>query len=95
MWLTLDVKSKPHVIAAGAAGAEGPAGGGSVAVGAYAGGKAVAGLSLADCVAFSSNTTNGKVRFTTGANFGHLVGRNVTLKLEITTAIVYTIGWAE
>jgi hypothetical protein len=67
--------------------------GGSVAVGAFVGSQPVAGLSLADCVQLSSNTTNGEVRFKTGANFGHLVGETVTLKFEITKAILYTTGW--
>ena len=71
--------------------------GGSVAVGAYAGGSTtpLTGLSLADCAKVSSNVTNGKVIFHAGANFAPQLGQNVTLKLEITAAIVYTIGWID
>ena len=71
--------------------------GGSVAVGAYAGGSTtpLTGLSLADCAKVSSNVTNGKVIFHAGANFARQLGQNVTLKLEITAAIVYTIGWID
>ena len=72
----------------------GGAAGGSVGVGVRAKGRPVAGLSLADCVRVSGNTTNGEVRWKGGANFGRLVGQMVTLELEIASAIVYTIGWA-
>ena len=76
----------------------GAAGAGSVAVGAYkagGSGQPVAGLSLADCLKITTNTTNAKVGFKAGADFAHLLGQNVTLKLEIKEAIVYTIGWSE
>jgi hypothetical protein len=86
--LTLDVLGAP---AAGSASSAG--GGGSVAVGVYAGGQAVSGMSLADCVAISRNSTNSPVRFKDGGNFQHMLGQNVTLRMQITTAIVYTIGW--
>ena len=69
--LTLDVFEARGVRGGGAAGAAG----GSVAVGAYVGGRQVAGLSLADCDARFANTTNGRVSFKSGADFGHLLGR--------------------
>ena len=70
------------------------ANGGSVVVGAYTkNGAVAAGLTQADCAVLSSNATNQKVQFKSGANFGKLIAQNVTLKLTIKTAIVYTIGW--
>ena len=67
-----------------------------MAVGAYAVSSTtpLAGLSLNDCTKISSNTTNGKVQFQ-DADFAHQLGQNVTLKLDITAAVVYTIGWTD
>ena len=72
-------------------------GGGSVGVGAHDSttGKPFPGLALTDCIGVASNITNGAVAFRSGATFQSLVGRNVTLVLDLRSAIVYTIGWAQ
>ena len=69
---------------------------GSVKVGVSTdeGARPVPGLSVADCIAITANATNAEVRFNGGADFGRLIGHNVTLEIVITDAIVYTIGWA-
>ena len=67
------------------------AAGGSVSVGLAGGGAA--GLSVADASPIVANTTDGAMVFHGGKDFRSLVGKQVTLDIEIKDAMLFTVGF--
>jgi hypothetical protein len=69
----------------------GGGGGGSVSVGVV--GTGGDGLRLSDATALTANVTDGAVVFTGAKTFAGLVGKNVTLQVEMKRAVLYTVSF--
>jgi len=63
--------------------------GGSVRIGV----AGVAGLSSADAVAITGNVTDQVVKFNGGKDLSGLIGKSVTITIELEKAVVYTVGF--
>ena len=53
------------------------------------------GLRLADATPIAANGTDAAVVFKAGKNFAGLVGKNVTLSIEVKSAVLYTVSFSE
>jgi len=62
-------------------------------VGLQVDGKDVPGLGLSDCIALRTNGTDKQMRYRNGKTLAALRGQNVSLRFNMSSALLYTVGF--